>query len=1340
MATKQVSLNNQITPEQQLINDQRARSQIGVGARRRPVGVAPLSGSDDVVISNSAARDRARPISGSQLELPSQQAFVSDRGPLQLVPQIEKGPFVTEEPQSNAEYQRQTRQSMNRTPKQIDKFVNEGGFKNYGNDQQFYGGVDEEGNVINNEVNKSDFDAASERYNLVEAPLDADGNVDINLLATNPVYRETYAVLTGDDNIDTADRHMADMEVHFDNLLYQENVDAEGNVTGVNENYDQDVSIAYNKLLDNNVKMNQRSFSHIQTLSLAAAMRNQDAYTTGKITGANSMSEADRKQFGIDDIQGVQEPNQIGLPGTGLISNIVNRTKQLFNIAGIDYKTWSEIDFQSTAKSTLQQALDSTNIVRQVVDKQATYIPVGAHVGTVLGLQSDTLVGVGTEIEVSSIPPLNGRVVTQFGALPGQEGRKSPSKNPPVQITIDQAKDIMSHMAYGMDADVVMAVYAQISDVMMNMVIPNADAMNQSSIPLMYSTSEFAPMFKLDYDTAEASYKHKLYARGASENRQEQTRLQQDTNKITNQRVDEIITNLNKQLSLIKNGDYAAANKAFYYTFGNGDINGRIYNTTHNGNYTLDKVVARNTQRAKINPRVQVNFSDFGNRNIRINKGAKSLFNAEGNPKEFNKIINAMPKDIEAEISFRLALMHTILKDAKTARKKIGKNESTPEGMRAIEMAEASGLGPLRNVSNAAAFAAYNRINANDPMKIIRYFGAQGAEIREALDNTSKKLFELEVIEFDPLGNAADRKQQALESWGDITTNNIKPLAKYANHRGEVRQQMSIRDNALKYMLAYDKSKTDGSGVTFEMDFEIEMDATQSGPFLQNLIAPSSGSRETLGVLGYYNNTTKGDLRDAGKKLLMNGTVVNALGLPSDVAEAWGDILNKSLSGQKANIGRELLLKQTIMQYYYGKPASMFGDIAEEWLGYFDEEITQNGVLKGLSTDDRINSVKAIIGEMLSNKQFDVTYINTMKRLGMTLALTGSDLKIDGPMGPINLTMESLVQAFEEQEGMSNSLTPESMKLALLELFDPGLDSSGNVKGKFTIPVTQKRTDTFAVKPTRFDQSKRSSGANYPSRPGKRLADSLGVLIIHQLDNAIMNQAVNSVQANNFAKGKNRGRNSPLPAKIIYDAIITNAAGFLRYQHAYNNEAIPMLAKWDLGAALKKLESKAASEFKKENKGKESFNISVIQGEDGNLHGVERYSVLTTFLDDYWMNMPRREQYADNQVGAFNAAVAEYTGRGMKNIALEAKQAGYKAPIINEIWYETGVLERGEPLILNAAERANMILDKQGFDELVDSFLQRNLKGLNTFIDNINREKKKADDRPKTNNGHLRVG
>jgi len=625
-------------------------------------------------------------------------------------------------------------------------------------------------------------------------------------------------------------------------------------------------------------------------------------------------------------------------------------------------------------------------------------------------------------------------------------------------------------------------------------------------------------------------------------------------------------------------------------------------------------------------------------------------------------------------------------------------------------------------------------------MKIISYFGVQGAEIREALDNTSKKLFELDVIEFDPLGNASDRKQQALESWGDITTSNIKPLAKYANHRGEVRQQMSIRDNALKYMLAYNKSKEDGSGVTFEMDFEIEFDATQSGPFLQNLIAPSSGSRETLGVLGYYNNTTKGDLRDAGKKLLMNGTVVNALGFPSDVAEAWGDILNKSLSGKKANIGRELLLKQTIMQYYYGKPASMFGDIAEEWLGYFDEEIDQSGVLKGLSADDRIDAVKSIIGGMLSNKQFDVTYINTMKRLGMTLALTGSDLKIDGPMGPINLTMESLVQAFEEQEGMSNSLTPESMKLALLELFDPGLDTSGNVKGKFTIPVTQRRTDSYAVKPTRFDQSRRSSGANYPSKPGKRLADSLGVLIIHQLDNAIMNQAVNSVQANNFAKGKNLGRSNPIPAKIIYDAIITNAAGFLRYQHAYNNEAIPMLAKWDLGAALKKLESKAASEFKAKNKGKESFNISVIQGEDGNLHGVERYSVLTTFLDDYWMNMPRREQFADNQVGAFNAAVAEYTGRGMKNVALEAKQAGYKAPIINEVWYETGVLERGEPLILNAAERANMILDKQGFDELLDSFLQRNLKGLNTFIDNINREKGKISSSPLTGSVHLRVG
>jgi len=326
-------------------------------------------------------------------------------------------------------------------------------------------------------------------------------------------------------------------------------------------------------------------------------------------------------------------------------------------------------------------------------------------------------------------------------------------------------------------------------------------------------------------------------------------------------------------------------------------------------------------------------------------------------------------------------------------------------------------------------------------------------------------------------------------------------------------------------------------------------------------------------------------------------------------------------------------------------------------------------------------------------------------------------------MGPINLTMESLAQAFTDADESGDVKTPQQLRLDIIELIDQD-------NNKFNVNVTRRTTDTHAAKVGRsYDQSKPLSGRNYPSKPGKRLADSLGVLIIHQLDNAVMNHTVNTVNMH-------RDRNNPLPAKVIYDAVITNAAGFLRYSHTYNNESIPMLQNWNLGSAITKTVDKAAADFKKSIEGKDSFNLSVIEGGDGNLHGVERYAVLTSWLDDYYIDMPKQSDYPDN-VNLFKAKEAEYTSRSMINATTHAKSAGYLPPLFNPAFLEHGVLERGEPMILNAVERSNMHISKQHFDFLFNVFQQRYKGRLSRFKNDIETNKAKILAKPHRKVNHL---
>jgi len=1216
-------------------------------------------------------------------------------GPVAMPQAPLAGGNVTEPLSSLADYQAQVNSTVPVSREQSDAIRAEGGFKNFGAPNTVFDGVDEDGQPLQRGVTNKDYTKAAQHY---ERPSNV-GILDVESLISDSVYDDTYAKIDSDNATD-ADAALYNMSSHLGRRL------------------DSD-SEAYNEELANIVgKLQLRDMgqlSSVLTHSLAGSLWTQDSFIAGHVTGATSLSMDDIQSYGVEH-EGIQTPSQIGMDQDNMTRSIADRLKLLLRVADVDTSAMLERDYQVIGAELIQHSMNSGQLVRIKENGSVTLAPNGAHVGTILGMQSDALVGADIQREVSAIPTTEG-VHASLGPIPSNlDGTNSPSGKQPIQPTIVMTKDVVGHMAFGVDSDILSAAFLQISDVLIKLVNPNASTDANSNGTLIHSESKFADMLKLDLGTADAAYRNKLYKarsdkpEGVDLNPMEIAKIQQDVNKITNTRVDEVITNLNKQLKLIKEGQYAEASRAFYYTFGNGDINGRIYNTTHNGNYTLDKVTGRQVHKAKINPRLNITEEGSAKRNKRVNNAAKS----------FNKIIDAIPSDIEAEIAFRVVMVSTILKDAKHARKALGRGEETTVGNAAIALAQSSGLVGLNNLSNRAMYEAYGIMNRNDPLRVMRHLAVQGREIQATLKDMNKTIMELEVIPFDPRSNAKERKELALASWGDITTANIKPLEDYASERGELRQQMSIRKNAFQYIEALENPKAPKH---FELDFEVELDAKQSGPFLQSLIAPGTRAGSTLDKLGYKSNTAEGDLRDTGKAILLGGLpTAAAFGNKPEMAAAWDKLIAKAFSGDKAGVARELFLKQTIMQYYYGKPKSMFGDIAEEILGYFNDEVMQDSLLESMPGPDRVKALASVIENMLDSPHFDVEYIEVMKGLGQSLALTGSDLVIQGPMGPINLTIESLAQAFTDADETGAVKTPQALRLDLIELIDNDGDA-------FNVSISRRTTDTYAAKGNTYNQDRPLSGRNYPSKPGKRLADSLGVLIIHQLDNAVMNHTINTVNMN-------RNRNNPLPAKIIYDAVITNAAGMLRYSHTYNNESIPILQTWNLGEAIQKTMDKAAKDFEKRNRGKETFNLSVVEGTDGNLHAVEQYAVLTSWMDDYYIHMPKKEDYPGN-IGGYKVALGEYTSKSMTNADERAKAAGYLPPVFNPDYLKNGMLPRGEPMIMNAAERANMHISREHFGHLFNIFQQRYTGRLNKFKASIARNKAELRKKPRKEINHL---
>jgi len=1169
----------------------------------------------------------------------------------------------------------------------MNKRVNDQSFESYqkGDRDRFSHMDPDTGQPVFTSVTEEDFTKDADKLALPSP----DAILDVNQFKDTSKYKSAYQHSERDG------QEVFDRLEHFEDWVIP--------------HYENDVE--FKRILDNTGVADLGQFASLASLANAGILNAQSSYVAGKnVSDIGSIFEAEGASYTAD---AVDHPAQLGVTEKGYVMAAQRRFKDLARRAKVT-SNLTPRDYQLLGTKLLEYSLDSGQIKTTKIGGKKFYIPNGNHTGTKLGTQSDHLIGAELQNPVSDSPTTGGDAIQKGRAL--KKSRKTQGNNIIEQATVELAKDTMGHMAYGMDKMVSTAIMVQIIDVITNLKFTDPNTTGDPKEALTYSTSEFAKMFKLDSATAEASYNTKLF-NSISDTLEQKKSIAIAVNRITATRQDEILNNLNKQLMLIKKSKsgeegYAEANRAFYYAFSSSDINGRIANASHNGNYTLDKVVARQTQGAKINPRINVTKSSFLSKNESINSKAKSLFQHEGNPTAFGKALNSLDAATEAEISFRVVLVKNLLHDASEGFKKAGLSGAesiTQSQSDAMAFVQEAGLKSLSNVSNKALYETYVKINSASPTTLIQHFAVQGRALKTQLSGTSNFIEDLPVIEFDPLERVSERADKAVDAWGDFTIPDMSALKEFANVRGETRAKMSIRADALKYMDAMN-----GQGPSnFELEFEVELDATQSGAFLQALIAPSEKSQKILNSLGFETNVTGGDLRDVAKEILLEGNVNLKDTTDPEVTAAWDGFISNALTGEKSGIAREFLLKQPIMQFFYGKPASMFGDLSNELLGWFSDEINNSPILSGISPADRSVAVKGIIEKMLSSPQFDASYAQIMKKVGRFLAVTDSDLIIEGPMGNINLSVESVVASMKEIAGQDPNADLKQLELDILDIFDRDGE-------KIEYLVTSNSTTTGGPKQGRhYDSSKPAEGNNFRTGPGKRLTDSLGVLVIHQLDNAIMNHTVNVVN-------KDRPRNNPYPAKIIYDAIIPNAAGYLRYSHVYNNESIPLAQKFNIYRSIQKAAAKGLAKTQRDVAKSGHVNISVIESPDGNVRGVERHAVLTQYLDDYEINKPKRVDYPNQ--ASWNRAMSKYDSRKtITPLKLEvntAKSMGYIPPIINEQFLEFGVISDEQPMVTNARERANMFIKSVDYISLVNRWHRRMEVELDSMAEVSEREKK----------------
>ena len=1104
------------------------------------------------------------------------------------------------------------------------------------------------------------------------------------------------------------------------------------------------------RFLSTHPSMDTTIFSNAATTALAGSIYAQSSFVAGK-----------RETPALDgDIQGgigskFEDKgviSRIGMTSSELISSTAHRLRDHMDAFGaeVDLSGVDPHDYTIVSTRLVEEALGNGDLVTTRIHGQDVVLPTGNdNVGNLLGQVSDAIVGddkkvgLGVATLLGGVSPLIGK------ELKHNSGRKRPNKT-----NIDDSMvvtDMIGKMPVGSNlTSAEIAVYS-LMDTLRHMKSPldqGQMAANSYKNPdniLIYSESDFAGEYKMDKGSITASWRKKVIQMKellGEENLQrdpvdptrydlnplQYSEITDTVNKITKNRRNGYLVNFNKQVGLIVEEGLANKGVARFVPMSTFDINRRMASIAHDAQFASDKMGSRQIIATKIHAYVKVDPSNFEKFNTNFNKVAKELFAIEGNDDAWQSKLNSMGKPMEYELSFRISMVRDLLRTGRAAFKKKSKGISlTDSEQTAYNFTHGTGMGMIRNPTHSLLYQVYMEMNAKDPTTLLRYFGKQGRDIRNTIDSASVKLVDLPYIKFDPNQTPDERASQTIEAWKDYTIKDHSVLAELVNKRGDALTTSTIRETAMNYMEAIDS----GNLTHVEMLAEYDPDATQSGPHNQTIVAPTKNGLFIEGLLGSDPNTTLGDLRDHASELLLGGDLIKGVFKDPQASRAWIGFIRDALTGDRDGTVRELMLKQPITQFYYGKPANRFTDLAAEMLGWFPIEIDNVEYIKGLSDTERVAELALVIQGVLQTDKFDSSFAEMMKKVGMYLAMTDGDMIVHTPFGDANLSKESMHYEFENADKLAAKGMPQELKISAIEFFDAGTEQT------IKHPFKSAKKSNSGPKNKPYNQSQLITGDNNPTSPGRDFADSIGVLILHQLESMMLNHTIIGVN-------KNRNDNELVAARPIFDSIITNGGGLLRYTHYFNNVTIPALRNWDFFEALGDMVKEAETTFIKKRKtnrhgvknkdGKlsEHYNISVIRGEDGNLHPVERYAVLTSWLDKYYIDIPNEFDHPDEVILEDKLLEYNTTHPRLTKAINQAKGTGYIPPIFNPFYLEHGYLPIGQDLVLNASERANMFLSLKDFELLHSQFAEMNRGGLATAaVRNKQRKKEIAASRDK---------
>ena len=442
------------------------------------------------------------------------------------------------------------------------------------------------------------------------------------------------------------------------------------------------------------------------------------------------------------------------------------------------------------------------------------------------------------------------------------------------------------------------------------------------------------------------------------------------------------------------------------------------------------------------------------------------------------------------------------------------------------------------------------------------------------------------------------------------------------------------------------------------------LDGVQNGVFLTGLFTGSDkvlkqlGSHQTLSTVDSENQKLE-DLR----ALLYNniGTQIDTVISDKEKAAQWKELFKvlKETSDDRKKLYDDFS-KNPIMQYSYGKDASMFKKemaafINQDRKGRPQEILSEiedayKGNREAMAKElARImeSSLRASISNSLTdmNKNFGWGYA-LLNRVPHLKDVTGDDVLL----GTSDL---GVVRRFAGEEASDTYASAEGEQGYDLRVDAPVSDNFGGIDVERFKPQHQA---AFAKGEKAFWNEETGEFDYYTPEFGSGLANQMGVVMVQATDASLLKLMMVAV---------NKDRKVPLPVRTVHDSIATTPRGYLHYSNAYNNVAIPQ-AKNSIKSYAKDL---SKDYFKQRD---EVFEEVLKEGVPVGIGSAGKFPAISSFFDniqDKFFGKGAMD-YRDNvfvkgntpeAIAKGHAGFKEAQSRALK-LLKEARALGYVPP------------------------------------------------------------------------------